>query len=121
MPRLSIQPSEPPPAPIAEMSRIGRLVPKGPIRARDWVIGSPWKITELSKLVPPISAVIKFASPTVRPRKPELTIPPAGPETASVIGRVRASSADIEPPFDCITKKLPVNPAWRKRDSTRSM
>ncbi len=58
--------------------------------------------TPMSAEVPPTSSVITFSVPAARPIQMPPTIPAAGPDMRSDIGRPIAPSTVTTPPFEAI-------------------
>src|SRR5215510_10436579 len=65
--------------------------------------------------VPPMSNVITFLIPADRAARNAPTTPPDGPERIVRTGSAAATSAEILPPDDCITRKLSFEPSACKR------
>ena len=61
---------------------------------------SPSATNETSKLVPPMSQVMRFGNPALTPIWAPAMTPAAGPDKAVRMGKERAISTDITPPFD---------------------
>src|SRR2546423_3392151 len=74
------------------------------------VLGSPDN-SATSLDVPPISNVIAFAIPASCAAYKAPVTPPAGPDRIVVTGRNAAFSAEMIPPFDCITRTWTRNAA----------
>ena len=91
-PPLSIQATEPPPAPIV-LRRPSACRRAGPIRSRTPSSGSPRPsaIRLTSKLVPPMSIEIRLLRPVSCPKKIALSTPPTGPETRRSTGFAAAA------------------------------
>src|SRR5699024_879194 len=65
-------------------------------------LGTLFSIKEVSRLVPPISIVIKFLYFVFSAISLPVITPPAGPESIVLTGIFVAASVLIMPPFDCI-------------------
>ena len=85
---------------------------------------SPSWMTPTSKLVPPMSQVIRSAlvppaAPRARATAAPATTPPAGPESTVSTQRRAADSAVMTPPLDFITYSGAVKPASRSPAPSR--
>ena len=61
-------------------------------------------------VVPPMSNEITLFSPASLPNSAVASPPPAGPDSSSRIGNLRAASGDTRPPAECIRRNAPANP-----------
>ena len=109
MPAASIQATEPPPAPTERTSTIGTAIGM-PHSSSEKVVsaGSPARISPVSKLVPPMSAMIRFANCTSLATYEVAITPPAGPERTIETGFSRAPAGVITPPLERITSRSPM-------------
>ena len=103
MPPLSIQASEPPPAPMVRMSIIGIWIGTPHSISNAVVKASLPPITVATSVeVPPMSRVTRWSMP-VSPATWRLAItPPVGPETSIWIGAAAAASSVISPPLETL-------------------
>ena len=67
-----------------------------------------------------MSQVITFGNPALAAMCAPAITPAAGPLSAVRIGRARAVSTDITPPFDCTISVSPENPPAPSPPSSRS-
>ena len=89
------------PPPTEWMSSIGTLIASPPISVSRANATSPPCTTPTSKLVPPMSAVIRLREPAPeRALAAPATMPPAGPDITVSTARRPAARADITPPLD---------------------
>ena len=109
----------PPPAPTVCRSSIGTPRARPPISVSRANGMSPSWITPTSKLVPPMSQVIRSATPRARATAAPATTPPAGPESTVSTQRRAADSAVMTPPLDFITYSGAVKPASRSPAPSR--
>ena len=109
-PPSSIQTNEPPPAPIVWMYSNGMASGRPSNMASCRRTDSPSTMSEASRLVPPMSMVMRLPSPVVRANDVAPITPPAGPERMRFTGASRALSTVIAPPPERIMKKWPPKP-----------
>ena len=86
-----------------------------------WTTGSPPMISDASRLVPPMSIVIRSSSSVAAPNEAAPITPPAGPERMRFTGASLARLAVIAPPPERIMKNRPENSSSAKLDSKRVM
>src|SRR2546421_633285 len=94
-PSRSIHATEPPPAPTAFTSTMGRRTGNPPTEPSKEMLKVPALIRHTSALVPPMSSVIALRRPDVRTTAAAPTAPAAGPDSAVRIGNRAAWGADI--------------------------
>ena len=70
-------------------------------------------MTEISKLVPPMSTPTTCAKPVSWPMKLAAMTPPAGPELTMFTARWRASRIVIDPPLACMIRTSSSRPYSR--------
>ena len=81
---------------------------------------SPSTRMPTSALVPPMSSVSTFGSPSAAATCSVAVIPPAGPDITVWIGACAAAAESIAPPFDFISVHGRVMPASRSAASRLS-
>ncbi len=67
-----------------------------------------------------MSMVMTSRKPAAAATAAAPTTPPAGPERSVRTGARRAWAADMRPPFDCMIRRAPRNPAEPSSASSRS-
>ena len=90
----------PPPQPMVAMSSMGNCMGQVPSRPDRLRVGLPFRISETSVLVPPMSKEIEFLTPVFSAICSVAITPAAGPDKAVCTGCRIAMSAPIMPPFD---------------------
>ena len=99
----------PPPAPIVLISIVGTIIGRVPKTCWFNTFMLPSAMRDASKLVPPISIVIRLFTSIKSPNLLAPITPPAGPESIKCAGCSIAVFKVIAPPPDRVNRKLPVN------------
>ena len=81
---------------------------------------SPPGATPMSAEVPPMSSVITFSWPAIRPAQMPPIRPATGPDMSSETGRALAERAPTVPPLDCMSWTSLRKPASRMASANRS-
>ena len=105
---------EPPPAPIASIPVTGIMRGNSPTSDSVETIGAPFRISDRSVLVPPMSMVRRSGSSSILPRNRAAVTPDAGPESNVWTGKARASRAAMTPPLDLVMKSRDVGRRSRR-------
>ena len=81
--------------------------------------GLPPLTRQVSKLVPPTSAVMRSSMPSLRASSPAPSAPATGPDMMVSNGRSSASAKVIEPPPERVMSKRPANPVFASSSASR--
>ena len=99
----------PPPAPIVWMSIVG--IDTGSVSncCSVSIFAWPPAMSDASRLVPPMSIVIRFSCPRISPSAAAPMTPPAGPDSTRCTGCSFADATVIAPPPERVSRKCPPN------------
>ena len=114
---------EPPPAPISIMSITGALIGRPEPRLKRCTRAAsiieatsmrPSSTRQALAVVPPMSNEITLSCPASLPNSAVARPPPAGPDSSSRIGNLRAAAGETRPPAECISRSAPAKAARGK-------
>src|SRR5215212_6622126 len=111
---------EPPPAPTERTSTHGVCSGIPTTSPSYLTVGRPPTSRQVSKLVPPTSAVIARSRPRSRHSVLAPTAPATGPDITVSNGRELASSNETQPPEEVVIRQSPSKLAAFSPDSSRS-
>ena len=74
----------------------------------------PSSIRQALAVVPPMSKEITLSWPASLPNSAVASPPPAGPDSSSRIGNLRAAAGATRPPAECISRSAPRKPRARQ-------
>ena len=77
--------------------------------------GTPSTMTDTSKLVPPMSQVMRLGRPAATPMRAAAIAPDAGPDMTVCTACRDASGASIMPPLPCMMRSSRAKPPSRSR------